>query len=164
MKVSGHPCLGDHPLPCLLGVHCLCSSPLSVVKLFWCQGEGIRWGCTMSSRIFRDTLGALWCVNRGETLYIYLRFTPVYRYTSYCLRWPCIPTSYTHLTIRYTTGKLVTSQVALYPPPIHTWYTCFPLEACIQHNFKGIKQLLGCMNRKYIIIDMFILRNETIYY
>lgn len=23
------PCLGDHPLSCLLGVHSLCSSPLS---------------------------------------------------------------------------------------------------------------------------------------
>lgn len=130
-------------------VHGLCSSPSQVVQLFWCRREGWDGDVPCPVGLCRDTLGPLWCVNRGGTLYIYLRFTPVYRYTSYCKRGLCIPTSYTLLTSRYIAGKLATSEVALYPSPIHTWCTCFPLGAWIQHNFKRNKQLSGYMNRTY---------------
>lgn len=133
------------------------------MQLFWCRREGWDEDVPCPVGLCRDTLGPLWCVNRGGTLYIYLRFTPVYRYTSYCKRGLCIPTSYTLLTSRYIAGKLATSEVALYPPPIHTWCTCFPVGAWIQHNFKRNKQLSGYMNRTYII-DMFISRNKSFYY
>lgn len=89
-------------------------------------------------------------MNRGGTLYIYRRFTPVYRYTSHHERGLCIPTSYTHLTSRYIAGKLATSEVALYPPPIHTWYTCFPWGHEFNTTSKGLNSHQDtCTEKKY---------------